>query len=440
MSVIKINSLTHDGRGVGVNQEGKKVFVTGALPGEEVRAHVYRAKKSFDEARAEEVKIASPYRVEPPCQYFGVCGGCSLQHANTSLQLQHKRRLLEDQLQHFGQLDITELEWLQPLQADNFGYRHKARLGVRYVLKQQALFLGFREQNGRYLTNIDACSVLHPTVSDSLVALKTCLANLSCYQEIPQVEVAVGEDATAFILRHLQPLTLADSKLLLAFAQQHDVHLYLQPRGPDSIHKIWPMHTEDRLHYTLPSMGLKLAFHPSDFIQINPSINKLMVPLAIKLLELDAGDKVLDLFCGLGNFTLAIAQQASFVTGVEGSEQMVQRAYENSRLNNITNVDFYAANLEAALDATWCEQTYDKILLDPPRAGAEQIVRNIHKFAPQRIVYVSCNPATLARDAGILVREKGYKLIQAGIMDMFPHTGHVESIAVFVKCDPCLPD
>lgn len=424
----EITSYSHDGRGI-VRIDGKTTFVAGALVGEEVTIEFIKKHSQFDEAKVIEVLKPSADRVPPKCPHFDVCGGCSLQHIKESKQIVMKQEALLDQFSRTSQL--TPKEVLAAITRPVWGYRHKARLGVKYVAKKQKVLVGFREKNGSFLADLNTCEILHPSVGKKIKEWSAFIETLSIFKHIPQLEVAVGDDATAIIIRHLKPFSRKDIDATIEFAQEHDLQIYLQPKGPKTIHKIWPMDDEMRLHYR--NDDLNFAFHPADFTQVNPEINKKMVALAMDLLDLQKTDSVLDLFCGLGNFTLPIAKRAGTVVGVEGSEEMVERASENALANGIENASFYSADLAKELPSEpWVKASYDKLLLDPPRSGVTGVLPYIEKWNPKRIVYVSCNPATLARDAGEIVA-MGYTLEKAGVMDMFPHTSHVESIALFVK-------
>jgi 23S rRNA (uracil1939-C5)-methyltransferase len=431
---ITIDSLSHEGRGVG-RIEGKTVFVDGALPGETVQMKYTYQRGKFDEGRA--VSIANPHkdRVEPPCEHFGVCGGCSMQHLSTDAQIAHKQLILKEQFEHFANAEPQQ--WLPPLQADLLAYRRKARLGARYVIKRERTLIGFREKYSNFLADIDYCHILVKQVADLLKPMSQLIDSLDTRLHIPQIEVACGDQAVCLIVRHLQPLTEKDQQAWVVFAQQHDLLLYLQPKGPKTVHRIWPLPSDqaanNRLSYRLSEYDLEMLVEPLDFTQVNASINQKMIPLAIDLLDIQPEDQILDLFCGLGNFTLPIATKAKYVVGVEGVDEMVERGKLNARHNNLKNVDFYQADLAGDLSGKeWLDKQYNKVLIDPARSGAIEVIPNIVKLEPKRIVYVSCNPATLARDTGELVKS-GYKLTKAGVMDMFPHTTHVESIAVFEK-------
>lgn len=428
---IKIDSLSHEGRGVG-KIDGKTVFVDGALPDEEVDMLYTYQRSKFDEGRMVEVIQASQDRVEPPCSHYSVCGGCSMQHLSSDAQIRHKQAILKEQLAHFAQTQPQQ--WLEPLQADLLGYRRKARLGVRYVFKKEKTLVGFREKYSNFLADIDSCPVLLAKVSELIVPLSELIDSLQGRQFIPQIEVASGDDGVALIVRHLKPMVESDRASWVVFGQQHQLAIYLQSKGPKTVHRIWPVDDESvGLSYRLDDFNVELKQQPLDFAQVNGSINQKMVPLAIELLEVQKDDYVLDLFCGLGNFTIPLATQAKYVVGVEGSEEMVERGKENARHNHLDNVEFHQADLTSDLrELEWNQRQYQKILIDPARSGALEVINNIVKFNAQKIVYVSCNPATLARDTGELVKA-GYRLSKAGVMDMFPHTTHVESIALFEK-------
>ncbi len=429
---IEITRLSHDGRGVGRDSAGKTIFIDGVLPGEKVNYKITRSKKKYDEALVVEITQPAPERVVPDCVHFLTCGGCAQQHISSAAQLAAKQQSVLELLQHFGQVQPEHL--LAPLTGPTSGYRSKARLGVRYVIKKDKVLVGFREKNANYLADIDSCSILHPKIGNLILPLKGVISTLAAYQEIAQIEVAVGDDRMALIFRNMIELCPEDMQILINFAMQHDFDLYLQPGNPTTVYKVWPTEGVNRLHYNLPVYNLELAFYPLDFTQINPQLNVKMLAQAIDLLQLNANDHVLDLFCGLGNFTLAMATIAASVVGVEGSTDMVQRGYENAQRNNINNVKFFAADLfQDQKDAPWAKQTYTKILLDPPRSGAQEVLPLLASMGVDMILYVSCNPATLARDSGILCQQHGYKLTHLGIMDMFPHTLHVETMALFTK-------
>jgi 23S rRNA (uracil1939-C5)-methyltransferase len=432
--VLEIEKLSHEGRGI-AHLDGKVVFVEDALPGEQVSAIYTQRRDAFDQARTQTVLRSSPHRIEPPCEYATICGGCSLQHFEAQAQLSFKAEVLHELLQHA--LDSAQYEHLAPLEGPHFAYRRKARLAVRYVHKKEQVLIGFREKNSSFITNMSHCEILDERISRLLPALQELIRGLQAYQHIPQIEVALGDEyentvSLALVFRHLTPLTKADESLLSAFAQEHQLELYLQGGGPETVSLHYPPQGEERLYYELPEYDLKLAFHPLDFTQINAGINHKMVHKGLELLALNKEDSVLDLFCGLGNFTLPAATLAGHVLGIEGSEEMVQRGRENASRMGLENVDFMSADLASQQEKRpWAKRNFSKILLDPPRSGAIEIIAELAALRPQRIVYVSCNPATLARDAACL-QEHGYRLAAAGVMDMFPQTTHVESIALFL--------
>ncbi|HED36333.1 MAG TPA: 23S rRNA (uracil(1939)-C(5))-methyltransferase RlmD [Gammaproteobacteria bacterium] len=426
-----IESLSPEGRGV-AHVEGKVVFVDFALSGETVAFKYTRQSKKFDEARAVDIIKASDDRVEPVCAHFGVCGGCSMQHQSLQAQISSKQHALMQQFQHLGQIQPQQI--LPPLSGPTKHYRQKARLGVKYVFKKARVLVGFREKGNAFLADLLSCPVLHESVGNRLEALSELIMSMAARESIPQIEVAVSDTQTALVFRHLEDLSDADKVALKLFAQEHDVQILLQSGGPDTVSALWP-ESPPPLSYTLREQGVKIEFQPNDFIQVNSEINQAMVSNALQMLELKPEDRVLDLFCGLGNFTLAMARQCAQATGVEGAQSMVVKARHNAQINQIENVAFYAADLSANIEnEPWLVgQQYDKILLDPPRSGAMEMLKYIGKLSAKRIVYVSCNPATLARDAHELVHKYGYTLESAGVMDMFPHTAHVESIALFTR-------
>ncbi len=429
-----IEALSHDGRGI-ARADGKTQFVDGALPGETVMAKMVSSRSKFDELRTLEVVDAVPERQAPPCQFADLCGGCSLQHMSADAQIRFKEDTLRQHFAHFG--GIEPEHWEPPLRSEaTLGYRRKARLGVRYVKARESVLVGFREKRNSFLADIDRCVVLDPRIGDRIVPLRELLHGMEAYDRIAQVEVACGDDYAAMVFRNMDELSARDRDRLVTFGQAHDVHIYLQPKGPDTVHRIWPTSSgpeDERLSYRLDEFDLTLQFHPMDFTQVNAGINRAMVHRAVEWLDVQPGERVLDLFCGLGNFTLPLARRGGDVVGVEGDDAMVVRGRENAALNGLDNVTFYGADLHGDFTGQpWAKEGFDKILIDPPRSGAEDICRYLTAFGANRIVYVSCNPATLARDAGVLVRH-GYRLVRAGVMDMFPHTTHVESIALFER-------
>ncbi|MGB5306750.1 MAG: 23S rRNA (uracil(1939)-C(5))-methyltransferase RlmD, partial [Gammaproteobacteria bacterium] len=423
----EVETLAHDGRGV-THLDGKAVFIDGALPGEVVGFEYLAAHKTFDEGRVTEVLQPSPDRVSPKCPHFGVCGGCSLQHLDATAQIIAKQQVLLDNLQHIGKVAPESV--LPPLTGPVWGYRTKGRLGVKYVQKKGRVLVGFREKRGSFVADLGRCEVLHPAIGEHLQELAQLIDQLQVKARIPQIEVAVTDSTTALVLRHLEPLTAGDQEVLKQFALARSMHVYLQPGGPDSVHLLWP--EREDLAYQLPAEDIEIRFQPTDFTQVNGVINQLMVARVLELLAPEQEDRVLDLFCGLGNFTLPLARHAGQVTGVEGDAGLISRARDNAHSNAINNVTFHSADLALeSPEVAWAGVHYDKVLLDPPRSGAAAVLDIIGNIHPQRIVYVSCHPGSLARDAGILVNAKGYRLRAAGVMDMFPHTAHVESIALF---------
>ncbi|AMX03389.1 23S rRNA (uracil(1939)-C(5))-methyltransferase RlmD [Microbulbifer thermotolerans] len=428
----EIEKFSHDMRGI-ARVSGKAVFIDNALPGEKVKFRYSARRSKFDEGAAQEVLQPSPQRCEPRCVHAHLCGGCSLQHLVPEAQIAAKQKVLLDQLARFGGIEVPEL--LPPLVAAPFGYRRRARIGIRIVGRgaKKTLVFGFRQKGSNDLTEIDECPVLHPLIAAQIPRLKQLVGESDGRAYFSQLEVVVGESAAAIVLRHLKPVTAADRERWLAFAAETGIHLYLQPRDAASAHKIWPGDGEDYLTYDLPEFDLTLRFHPLDFVQVNAVINRQMVARAVELLNPQAGERLLDLFCGLGNFTLPLARRAGAVVGVEGEGGLTQRGVDNAALNGLRNVSFHACDLTQSIEShPWAAGGFDGILLDPPRSGALEVVRRLARFDAKRIVYVSCNPATLARDAGEL-KSLGYSLVKAGVMDMFPHTDHVESIALFKK-------
>ncbi|WP_226611281.1 23S rRNA (uracil(1939)-C(5))-methyltransferase RlmD [Marinobacter nauticus] len=430
----EIETLSHDGRGI-ARADGKTQFVDGALPGETVMAKMVSTRSRFDELRTTEVLEAAPDRQQPPCEFADLCGGCSLQHMSADAQIRFKEKTLREHFAHFG--GIEPEQWVAPMRSpDSLGYRRKARLGVRYVKARESVLVGFREKRNSFLTDIDRCVVLDPRIGERIEPLRELLHGMAAFDRIAQVEVACGDDTAAMVFRNMDDLVPDDREKLIAFGQAHDLHIYLQPKGPDTVHRIWPEsggRDDERLTYRMDEFDLTMAFHPMDFTQVNAGINRNMVHRAVEWLDVQPGERVLDLFCGLGNFTLPLARKGGQVVGVEGDDAMVVRGRENARLNDLSNVEFHGADLHGDFTGqSWAKEGFDKILIDPPRSGAEEICKYLTAFGANRIVYVSCNPATLARDAGVMVRN-GYRLVQAGVMDMFPHTTHVESIALFER-------
>lgn len=430
--IATIDNLSHDGRGI-ARINGKATFIQGALANEEVEFQYTNVKKDFDEGRIISVITPSPLRVEPKCPHYQMCGGCSLQHMSEAEQIHYKEEQLLDLIGRFGHTSAESI--LPPLVSNHWNYRNKARLSVRFVEKKQAAMVGFRERNNpRYITEITQCPVLNAKVDADIIHLRHLIDAMEDKQCIAQIEVAAGDDEIALIFRNLSLLSASDELLIQQFAQEHEYKVFLQPAGPDSVYCFYPPNADPYLSYSLPDYAIHFKFHPNDFTQVNATLNRLMIARALELLDLKNTDTVLDLFCGLGNFSLPIAKFCSKVVGVEGSKTMVERAYMNAQLNGITNAEFFAANLDDANEVQQvANHSFNKVLIDPPRSGAYELVKQIDSINPERIVYVSCNPVTLARDTDILVNQKGYILKSTGVMDMFPHTAHVESIALFEK-------
>lgn len=427
-----IDNFSHDGRGI-ARLSGKTTFIDGALPDEIVMFQYTRKKNDYDEGFLLNIIEPSPLRAEPPCSHYQLCGGCSLQHIKSEAQIDVKQTLLLDILSRVGHCQPEIV--LKPLRGPLTHYRNKARLSVRYVEKKQSTLVGFREKNNpRYITEINECVVLNSKINEQILALRALIDTFDDPHSIAQIEVAAGDEDIALIFRNLTPLSDADGEKIRLFADKTQFRIFLQPEGTDSVYLFYPQQASDFLNYQLPDYGLQFKFHPTDFTQVNAAINRQMIVQALELLALETNDVILDLFCGLGNFSLPLAKHCSHVVGVEGSEMMVSRAQMNAALNDLNNVEFLAANLENEnVLATLKHHQFNKILLDPPRTGALAVVKQMHIINPKRIVYVSCNPVTLARDAEILINQQGYRLVSAGAMDMFPHTSHVESIALFVK-------
>ena len=425
---IAVTGLTHDGRGVARRESGKAVFIAGALPGERVMAQQTARQRSFDEARTVAVLEASPDRVSPRCPHFGVCGGCALQHMDEAQQIHSKQNVLLENLERIGH--VTPETVLPPLTDAAWGYRRKGRFSVRRVEKKGKTLVGFREQDPRFVADIGECHTVIPQIGMKVATLATLIDGLQARSDIPQVEFIAGDDTVALVFRHLVPLGEPDRAALVAFAQAHGFAIFLQPGGIESVHALWP--ESPRLAFRLPQWDVELLFRPLDFIQVNAGLNQTMIASALSLLDAQPGDRVLDLFCGLGNFTLPLARSVREVVGVEGDAGLVARARDNAVHNALPNAHFHAADLAQDLRGEpWMREGFDRLLLDPPRSGADVVLKQLPLKGLKRIVYVSCHPASLARDAGYLVNERGWKLRAAGVMDMFPHTAHVESIAMF---------
>ena len=423
-----IESLSPEGRGV-ARIDGKTTFISGALPGEEVRFIYENIRSKFSEGHVHEVLKASDDRVEAKCLHAHICGGCSLQHMNADAQIKHKESILLGHFKHLAKIQPDEV--LKPLTGPLWGYRKKARLGVRYVRKKGRVLVGFREKGTSYLAELEQCEVLHPSVGLQLMDLSRLIGDLNCYESIAQIEVAVDDTHCALIFRNLIEVNEQDRNKLIEFAKQNNIELYLQPKGPNTVTLLYPDVAD--LSYCIDD-DLDIHFKPADFTQVNSEINIKMIERAIELLDLNKSDRILELFCGLGNFTLPLARRVASVVAVEGDKSLIDRANDNAEKNNINNVTYHVANLmEDVTGLPWLKGDYNKILIDPPRSGAIEVLPHIVKLGAKRLLYISCNPATLARDTDYLVNEAGYQLVKAGVMDMFPHTAHVESIALFVK-------
>lgn len=426
----RIDSSTHDGRGIAATS-GKKVFVAGALQGEEVRFMRRKSRRNFDEAELLEVIEASPDRIEPRCAAFDRCGGCSLQHVGDEQQRAMKSQTLRDNLARIGQVEPSR--WLEPMTGPHWNYRRRARLGVKDVTAKGRVLVGFRERLAPYIADMHRCEVLAAPVDSMIDDLSALVGELSIRSRLPQIEVAVAENGVALVFRVLDQPTAEDRQKFIAFAERHELRVYLQSGGPDSVQLLSPTSVDTALCYTLPEFDVRIDFEPTDFVQINADINRRMVHTAIEYLDPQPDDRVLDLFCGIGNFSLPLARRAAEVTGIEGDPGLVRRAAGNASRNGLQNASFQAADL-SKLDGSeaWLRR-WDRVLLDPARSGAAAVIEQMARLDPTRIVYVSCHPGTLARDAKDLVHGQGYVLEAAGIIDMFPQTSHVESIAIFSK-------
>jgi 23S rRNA (uracil1939-C5)-methyltransferase len=443
--ILDIESLDMEARGVGhlPNEDGtpgKVIFVEGALPGERVRFKSYRRKAKWEAADMTELLSESSLRTTPKCEFFGRCGGCAMQHLNAPAQVAIKQRVLEDNLRHIGRVNPENV--MRPIQGPDWHYRYRARMSVRYVEKKGGVLIGFHEKKSSYIADMRTCQILPAKVSAMLVPMRSLVAALSIRERLPQIELAVGEHESGqvivLVLRIMEPLSAGDEVKLKAFADKWDVEFWLQTKGPDTAVAWYPQRRP--LQYLLPEFGVRMPFKPTDFTQVNHQINRVLVSRALRLLQVQPDDRVADLFCGLGNFTLPLATQARSVVGIEGSPALTERSLQNAALNGLDKkITFQNRNLfEFALDDLKALGRFDRVLIDPPREGAMEVCKAIAEaresdpmLQPERIVYVSCNPATLARDAGVLVHVGGYRLSKAGVVNMFPHTAHVESIAVF---------
>ena len=424
-----IVDLSHEGHGV-ARLDGKAVFVTDALPGERVVLRRVRRHRNFDEAVLESVLTASRDRVVPSCPHYGTCGGCALQHLSPGAQLAFKQGQLLENLARLG--GVAPERVLEPLAGPVWGYRRRARLGIKHVPRKGRVVVGFRERSAPYVADLHECRVLAAPLGTLIDPLAELTGSLSIAARVPQAEVAVADNGCAMVLRVLDPPSAADLERMREFERKHAVRLYLQPGGPGSVAPLTP--DQAPLHYALPDFGVTLEFEPTDFIQVNGALNETMVRRAVELLDPRPDDRVLDLFCGLGNFSLPLARRCGQVLGVEGDAGLVSRAVRNAARQGICNVSYVAADLAApAMDAPWATGRYDRVLLDPPRAGAREVLPVVGGCGASRVVYISCHPGSLARDAGLLVRDHGFRLVAAGVMDMFPHTIHVEAMAVFER-------
>ena len=424
-----IESLDHEGRGV-THVDGKAIFIDGALPREKVRYIPSRRKNRYEIGQLQEILKESTDRVEPRCKFFGLCGGCAMQHAGLALQIAAKQRVLEDNLQRIGKVIPEQI--LPPISGAPWGYRHRARLSVHYVMKKGGVLVGFREKKSSYVTDMTSCEVLAPNVGYLIAPLRALMTSLAGRERIPQIEVAIGERITVLVLRILEPLVENDEALLRRFADAQQIQWWVQTKGPETAVPWYPLDAPE-LTYCLPEFDLELGFRPTEFTQVNHAVNRLMVKRAVDLLDPQPGDEIADLFCGLGNFSLAMARRGAQVVGVESSESLVKRAEENAARNGLSERSrFLAADLYADPQGAMKRLPgLSKMLIDPPRDGAIEICKLIDENAVRRLVYVSCSPSTLARDAEVLVRSKGYRLKAAGVVNMFPHTAHVESMALF---------
>jgi len=422
--ILDISALDAAGHGIARSPDGKVAFVEGALTGERVEAEVRHARRKFDVARLVRVIEASAARRAPKCPHFGVCGGCATQHVDLRTQVAAKQRWLEDNLERIGKL--TPGMMLAPIYGEEWGYRRRARLSARYVENRGGAMVGFRERRSTHVADMRGCDVLVPEVSALIVPLRELVGALSIRERIPQIEVAVGDNATSLVFRHLLPLTAADQEKLKTFSNAHHVAVWLQPGGPESARPFWP--EQCALWYSLPEFGVRIEFGPTEFTQVNAGVNRALVSRALRLLDPRPGERIADLFCGLGNFSLPLAVRGAQVVGFEGASSLVERARANAQANGLV-AQFQVMNLFEPNLAPF--GPFEKLLLDPPREGAVELVKSLPDAWPRRILYVSCDPATLARDAGILVHTKNFRLAAAGVVNMFPHTAHVESIALF---------
>ena len=431
MTEAFIESIDQEGIGV-AHVDGKVVFIDGGVTGERVTFTRRRSRGNFDLGSVSQVLRESSQRVQPRCRYFGICGGCAMQHIEPSAQVAAKQRVLEDNLARLGKVKPEQL--LPPVLGPSWGYRNRARLSVHYVAKKGGVLVGFHERRSSFVADTMSCEVLPPAVSALIPQLREMFTSMTLRDRMPQIELAVGEDVTIFVLRNLEPIPEEDAATLRTFADRHGIQWWLQPKGPETAHPFYPMQAP-ALDYRLPEFGLSLRYRPTEFTQVNAGVNRILVKRAVDLLDPKPGERVGDLFCGIGNFTLALATRGPDVVGMEGSPSLVARATENAKLNGLEDRARFIAH-DLYTDAAGALERLgpvDKLLIDPPRDGALGICKGIGDDGPSRIVYVSCSPATLARDAGVLVNVKGYRLTKAGVVNMFPHTGHVESMALFER-------
>ncbi len=426
---VVIEDLSHDGRGI-ARVNGKVMFVNGALPGEKVMVKHTGGNKNFEEGLAIEILEASEDRVEAKCGFYEVCNGCTMMHLAPQKQIEFKQNTLKQNLLKMAK--IKPEEWMLPLTADSWHYRRRARLSVRWVVAKDKVLVGFREKEGRYVADMDYCEILQKPLDDLLKPLAGMIEKLFIRQHIAQIEASIADDDVALIIRHLKPIRDDDEKILLDFAEEQGVRIYSQSKGPKTI---FEMTKKDRpLFFDMPEYNIRMEFLPSDFIQVNGKMNDKMISQAMNLLDVQADDVILDLFCGLGNFTLPLATKVKEIVGIEGEQSLVDRAIANAKLNQLNNVEFEVADLRRNHEhSEWFKKDYSKVLIDPPRSGAWEVLPLIAQTKANTLLYVSCHPASLARDTDRLVNQLGFKLVKAGVMDMFPHTSHVESIALFTR-------
>ena len=427
---VVIEDLSHDGRGI-ARINGKVMFVNGALPAEKVLVQHTGGNKNYEEGMVIEVIEASTDRVEAQCQFYDICNGCTMMHLAPQKQIAFKQNTLKQNLIKMAKIEPQF--WLEPLSADSWHYRRRARLSVRWVIAKDRVLVGFREKNGRYVADMNTCEVLQAPLDGLLQPLAQMIAQLRIKQQIAQIEASIADDDVALIIRHLKPIGTEDEKIILQFASQHNVRIYSQSKGPKTIFEMTNNKCKP-LYFDMPPYGIRMNFLPSDFIQVNAKMNLKMIAQAMSLMEVNADDIVLDLFCGLGNFTLPLAKKVKKIIGIEGEKSLVQRAIDNARENQLDNASFFEADLRRNHDnSDWFKHDFTKVLIDPPRSGAWEVLPLIASTNAQSLLYVSCHPASLARDADRLVNELGFTMVKAGVMDMFPHTSHVESMALFVR-------